>query len=73
MVAHYVFSVVASLCRKYQKAKTSVETMNSAVEDLTKSIDDHWISEWKELEEVARIKRGEELMIYNVSHAPGES
>ena len=46
--------------------------MNSAVEELTKSIDNsRWISEWKKLEEVAKTKRGEALMIYNVSHIPG--
>jgi hypothetical protein len=48
--------------------------MNSAVEELTKSIgNSHWISEWKKLEEAARTKRGEALMIYNVSHTPGKS
>ena len=67
-----MISVVASLCQKYQRAKATVETMNSAVEELTKSIgNSHWISEWKKLEEVARTKRGEALMIYNVSNAPG--
>jgi hypothetical protein len=46
--------------------------MNSAVEELTKSIgNSHWISEWKKMEEVARTKRGEALMIYNVSFTPG--
>ena len=63
---------MASLCRKYQKATTTVGTMNSAVEELTKSIgNSSWISEWKKLEEVARTKRGEALMIYNVSNTPG--
>jgi hypothetical protein len=48
--------------------------MNSAVEELTKSIgNNHWISEWKKLEEVARTKRGGALMIYNVSYTPGKS
>ena len=47
--------------------------MNSAAEELTKSVDnDQWISEWKKLEEVARTKRGNALMIYNVSYTPGE-
>jgi hypothetical protein len=69
-----VLSAVASLCRKYKKAETTVETMNSAVEELTESIGNgSWISEWKKLEEVARRNRGEKLMIYNVSHTPGES
>jgi hypothetical protein len=46
--------------------------MNSAAEELTKSIgNSRWISEWKKLEEVARTKRGEALMIYNVSDVPG--
>lgn len=66
------FIIVASLCRKYQKAKTSVETMESAAEELTKSIGNkHWILEWKKLEETARTKRGDALMIYNVSDTPG--
>jgi len=63
---------VASLCRKYQKAVAAVGTMSSAVEQLTKSIgNSHWISEWKKLEKAAGTKRGEALMIYNVSHTPG--
>ena len=63
---------VASLCRKYQKAKAAAETMVLAVEELTKSIgNSHWISEWKKMEEIARTKRGEALMIYNVSYTPG--
>ena len=64
--------IVASLCRKYQKAKATVETMGLAVEELTTSIgNSHWISEWQKLEEIARTKRGEALMIYNVSDTPG--
>jgi hypothetical protein len=63
---------VASLCKKYQKANAIVESMNSAVEELTKSIgNNRWISEWMKLEEVARARRGEALMIYNVSYTPG--
>lgn len=63
---------MASLCRKYQKAKATVETMSLAVEELTKSIgNNHWISEWKKLEKAAKTKRGEALMIYNVSDTPG--
>lgn len=71
-ITHQVLYVVASLCRKYQKAKNTVETMNLAAEELTKSIgNNNWILEWKKLEEGARRKRGEALMIYNVSHTPG--
>ena len=63
---------MASLCQKYQKAKAAAKTMGSAVEELTKSIgNSRWISEWKKLEEKAMTKRGEALMVYNVSHAPG--
>ena len=63
---------MASLCWKYQKAKATVETMSLAVEELTKSIgNNHWISEWKKLEKAAKTKRGEALMIYNVSDTPG--
>ena len=46
--------------------------MSLAAEELTKSIgNDNWISEWKKLEKVAKTKRGEALMIYNVSDTPG--
>ena len=63
---------MASLCWKYQKAKATVETMSLTVEELTKSIgNNHWISEWKKLEKAAKTKRGEALMIYNVSDTPG--
>ena len=56
----------------YQKANAIVESMDSAVEELTGSIgNSRWISEWMKLEEVARTKRGEALMIYNVSSTPG--
>jgi len=48
--------------------------MTPAVEQLTSSIgNDHWIAEWKALEERARTERGEALMIYNVSETPGKS
>ena len=61
-----------SLCRKYQKAKDTAETMDFAVEELTTSINNSlWISEWKKLEGAAKKERGEALMIYNVSHKPG--
>ena len=70
--AYWLLFIVASLCQKYKKAKATVETMNSAVEEPTKSIgNSHWISEWKRLEETARTERGESLMIYNVTHTPG--
>ena len=46
--------------------------MGLAVEELTKSIgNNHWILEWKKLERIAKRKRGEALMIYNVSNTPG--
>ena len=48
--------------------------MNSAAEELTKSINNNkWISEWKKLEKAAKTMRGGALMIYNVSHTPGKS
>jgi len=63
---------VASLCQKYQKAKTSAGTMVSAAEELTNSIGNkQWISEWEKMEKSAGVKRGKELMIYNVSHTQG--
>lgn len=65
-------SKVTSLCQKFQKAKDAIETMGSAVEELTNSIGNNaWISEWKKSEEIARSKRGESLMIYNVDQMPG--
>jgi hypothetical protein len=46
--------------------------MGLAAKELTTSIgNNHWISEWEKLEEIARTKRGEALMIYNVSDTPG--
>jgi hypothetical protein len=46
--------------------------MVSAAEELTNSIGNkQWISEWKRMEESASVKRGKELMIYNVSHTQG--
>ena len=70
----HLLSTVKSLCKKYQRAKSSVETMDSAVEELTKAIgNNRWILEWKKLEEVARTKRGKALMIYNVSYTSGET
>ena len=64
---------VASLCQKYQKATAAIETMDLAAKELTKSIgNSKWITEWKKLEEMARTKRGETLMIYNVSDTPGK-
>ena len=72
MAAYKSLFIVASLCKKYQKANAAVESMNSAVDELTTSIgNSHWITEWKKLEEIARTKRGEALMIYNVSYVPG--
>ena len=71
--SHLLFAV-ASLCTKYQRAKSSVESMNLAVEELTKSIGNKkWISEWKKLEEAAKTERGGALMIYNVSYTPGKT
>ena len=65
--------IVASLCKKYQKAEASIESMDLAAEELTKSIgNSSLISEWTKAEEVARVKRGDSLMIYNVSSIPGE-
>jgi hypothetical protein len=47
-VVYQMVSLVASLCRKYQKAEATVESMNSAVKELTKSIgNSSWVSEWK--------------------------
>ena len=68
-----MYYTVASLCRKYQKANSSVEAMNSAVVELTNSINNpHWISDWTKLEEMAKKNRGEDLMIYNVTSTPGK-
>jgi len=67
-----IIVIVASLCQKFQKAKDAIETMDSAVEELTNSIGHNsWISEWKKSEENAKIQRGEALMIYNVAQPPG--
>lgn len=68
-----MWCIVASLCKKYQKAQTTVGAMDSAVTELTSSINNNlWISEWERLEKLAKAKRGEKLMIYNVASTPGK-
>ena len=68
-----IWYTVASLCKKYQKAQATVGVMDSAVAELTGSINNSlWISEWEKLEKSARVKRGEKLMIYNVASTPGK-
>jgi len=72
LIQIYEQNIVASLCKKFQKAKNSIETVDSAVEELTNAIGNNsWISEWKKSEKNARIQRGEALMIYNVAQPPG--
>jgi len=64
--------IVASLCQKFCRAKDAIETVDSAVEELTNSIGNtSWISEWKKSEKNAKMQRGEALMIYNVVQPPG--
>ena len=60
------------MCKKYQRAKDAVETMDSAVEELTNAIgNSSWISEWTKSENIAKKKRGKALMIYNVTNTSG--
>jgi hypothetical protein len=74
LVLSYFIICSGITLQKVPESKASVEAMNSAAEELTKSIgNNQWISEWKKLEEVARTKRGGALMIYNVSYTPGMS
>jgi hypothetical protein len=64
---------VASLCKKYQRAKAAVGTMNQAATELGGTINNKaWILQWEELENLARTERGEALMIYNVAQTSGK-
>jgi hypothetical protein len=68
-----VCHTVASLCKKYQRAKAAIGAINLAATELGSSINNKdWILQWEELENLARTERGEALMIYNVAPTPGK-
>jgi hypothetical protein len=48
-----------------------LDRTREAFEELTKRIDDQWISEWKKLEQDAMENRGEQLRIYDITTPKG--
>ena len=61
-----------ALVRKYKIAKEALRVVEVAFKDLTSAVGKPaWIREWEGLEAKAMEKRGEALMIYNVSPVKG--
>jgi len=66
------WQLVQALSRKYKAAKASLQTVQVAFKDLTSAIGSpSWIKEWEQLEAKAVERRGEAMMIYNVSPIQG--
>ena len=60
------------MAHKYTIAKVAVEALQVSFKDLTNAVDDpSWINEWEQLEAQAVKKRGEAMLIYNVSSIKG--
>lgn len=58
--------------RKYKTARAALGPAQSAFKDLTGAVGNPlWIQEWERLERKAMKKRGEAMMIYNVSPVQG--
>ena len=63
---------VRALGQKYKTAELALKVTVPAFQGLTGSVGDpSWIGEWEKLEMKAAKKRGEAMMIYNVSPVPG--
>jgi hypothetical protein len=63
---------VRALNQKYKTAELALETVSTAFNGLTGSVGNpSWIREWEELETTAAKRRGEAMMIYNVSQVQG--
>ena len=64
--------VVQSLTQKYKTAELALETVIPAFQGLSGSVGNpSWINEWEKLETKAMERRGEAMMIYNVSPVEG--
>lgn len=64
--------IVLALTRKYKTAKVALKTVQVAFEDLTGAVGNSlWVKEWERLEAQALERRGEAMMIYNVSPIKG--
>jgi hypothetical protein len=67
-----VQQIVQTLARKYSTAKVALKAVQVAFTDLTSAVGNPgWIKEWEQLEAQALEKRGEAMMIYNVSPVKG--
>lgn len=64
--------IVQGLSRKYKTAKAALKPVQLAFDDLTGAVGNPlWVQEWEKLEAQAMEKRGEAMMIYNVSAVKG--
>ena len=64
--------IVRALSQKYKTADLALNIVVPAFKGLTGSVGDpSWIREWEKLEAKAMKKRGEAMMIYNVSPVQG--
>lgn len=60
------------MSQKYKAAEVNLQAVQSAFNDLSGAIGNPlWIQEWRRLEAKAVKKRGEAMMIYNVSPIQG--
>ena len=67
-----IWLLVRALSQKYKTAKAALETVQVAFTDLTSAVSNpSWIQEWEQLEAEAIARRGEAMMIYNVSPIQG--
>jgi hypothetical protein len=65
-------SSVSALSHKYTAAKAALKVVQVAFTDLTSAVGDRsWIWQWVKLEAQAMEKRGEAMMIYNVTPIKG--
>lgn len=65
-------SSVSALAHKYTAAKAALKVVQVAFTDLTSAVGDRsWIQQWVKLEAQAMEKRGEAMMIYNVTPIKG--
>ena len=60
------------MSRKYKTAKAALKPVQLAFKDLTGAVGNPlWVQEWEKLEAQAMERRGEAMMIYNVSAIQG--
>ena len=63
---------VATLKRKLKQAEAGLSKTCDSYEDLSSSLSERWIEEWKIQEQKALLERGNALDIYTVQISKGE-